>query len=577
MHRAERGEQPIGGGQGPDRGDESVDSRVEAAAATGLTADEVHGWLARMSTGGDLGPLQDSSAADLCDVLQALELLKNAAAAAQARVSVIAAEQLRRDALDAGESPSNARKGIAAQLAMARRESPHAGSRHLGMAVAVVTEMPCLHAAMSAGVVPEWTATKVVQATACLTREQRAEVDAHLAGRLGQVSDRALVAAAAAKSYELDPYAATNRGRRAAADRRISIRPAPDVMSCVSGFLPVAQGVACFKALDEAAKALKSAGDPRSMDQLRADLFTARLTGREPADGMPVEVGLVMTDRALLGLSDEAGSVEGYGPVPAPYARDLAAGRGLDSDGHPEGEGDPHGDGDPQGEGVPHGDVETECDVSRESGDSAGRREALIWLRRLYADPETGVLTARDPRRRRFRGALRRFLVARDQVCRTPWCNAPIRHADHVRPWAAGGETTAEGGAGLCEACNYAKESRGWTHEPVTLPDGSTTIKITTPTGHTYYSEPPPVLPALSPDDGGATIRSAPPEQGLAADAGSALSCAHPSEPAFTIRLKPEVLSSRCGLVAKPTARRRQPHRSRRAAGTTANARREPG
>src|SRR5690606_10310136 len=367
------------------------------------------------------------------------------------------------------------------------------------------------------------------------------------------------------------------------------IRPAPDVMSCVSGFLPVAQGVACFKALDEAAKALKSAGDPRSMDQLRADLFTARLTGREPADGMPVEVGLVMTDRALLGLSDEAGSVEGYGPVPAPYARDLAAGRGLDSDGHPEGEGDPHGDGhpegegdphgdgDPQGEGVPHGDVETECDASRESGDSPGRREALIWLRRLYADPETGVLTARDPRRRRFRGALRRFLVARDKVCRTPWCNAPIRHADHVRPWAAGGETTAEGGAGLCEACNYAKESRGWTHEPVTLPDGSTTIKITTPTGHTYYSEPPPVLPALSPDDGGATIRSAPPEQGLAADAGSALSCAHPSEPAFTIRLKPEVLSSRCGLVAKPPARRRRPHRSRRAAGTTATARREPG
>lgn len=441
--------------------------------ATQVSAEEVAGWLQRLATGGDLGPLASADCAAMCDLLNGLELLKNATSAAQARVTMLAAERLREQATDAGTPQATADKGVAQQLALARRESPHAGSRHIGFARALVLEMPAVHAALTAGLVNEWTATQIVKETACLSLEHRQMVDAHLAGRLGNDSHRAIIAAAKAKAYELDPYSVVRRGRKAVGDRRVSVRPAPDVMAIVSGYVPVAQGVACYKALDEAAKAAKSAGDERSLDQLKADIFVERLTGQAVASDVSIEVGLVITDKSLLGLDETPANVEGYGPIPAPLARDLLREHLGDDSAAPE---------EDQGE-QPRREVLA--------------RKAIIWLRRLYTDPATGVLTCQDDRRRLFTGPLRRFLVARDQVCRTPWCDAPVRHVDHVLPWARGGRTTADGGEGLCEACNYAKETAGWSHEVVDLPDGTHTVKITTPSGHTYYSQPPPVLPAL--------------------------------------------------------------------------------
>ena len=104
-----------------------------------------------------------------------------------------------------------------------------------------------------------------------------------------------------------------------------------------------------------------------------------------------------------------------------------------------------------------------------------------------------------DSRRRPFDGALREFLVVRDQVCRTPWCDAPIRHADHVTRAADGGETSAMNGEGLCEACNYAKEAAGW--QAIALFSDRHEVLITTPTGHTYVSTAPdpPGSPAPPP------------------------------------------------------------------------------
>jgi hypothetical protein len=122
---------------------------------------------------------------------------------------------------------------------------------------------------------------------------------------------------------------------------------------------------------------------------------------------------------------------------------------------------------------------------------------AGAWLRRLYLDPSTGELAAMDSKSRRFPRALAEFIRIRDQVCRTPYCEAPIRHIDHVVPAVSGGETSAENGQGLCEACNYSKESSGWEQGIVGSegPDGTRGDIVTlTPTGHEYYS-PPPKLP----------------------------------------------------------------------------------
>jgi hypothetical protein len=87
-----------------------------------------------------------------------------------------------------------------------------------------------------------------------------------------------------------------------------------------------------------------------------------------------------------------------------------------------------------------------------------------VWVRRLFTDPVDDTLAHRDPRRRAFTGSLRQMLIARDVTCRTPWCDAPVRHADHILPHAQDGQTSLGNGQGLCEACNYTKQTPGWTH-----------------------------------------------------------------------------------------------------------------
>jgi hypothetical protein len=94
-----------------------------------------------------------------------------------------------------------------------------------------------------------------------------------------------------------------------------------------------------------------------------------------------------------------------------------------------------------------------------------------------------------DSRRRLFPTQLRRFLIIRDQTCRTPWCDAPIRHADHITRATDAGPTTALNGQGLCQACNHTKETTGWTTQRT--PDRRHTVTTTTPTGHTYTSQTP--------------------------------------------------------------------------------------
>ena len=112
-----------------------------------------------------------------------------------------------------------------------------------------------------------------------------------------------------------------------------------------------------------------------------------------------------------------------------------------------------------------------------------------VSLRRLFADPKSGALVAMESSRRAFDRALAGFIELRDQQCRTPWCDAPVRHRDHVVKAGHGGPTSAANGQGLCEACNYAKEAIGWQARP--RPGPRHTVETVTPTGHTYVSMAP--------------------------------------------------------------------------------------
>lgn len=354
--------------------------------------------------------------------------------------------------------------GVAEQVALARRESPAQGSRHLGLAKALVREMPHALAALAAGEISEWTATVAVRETACLAVDDRRRVDAELADRFAGsgpaqagpagVGPAQVGRAAWAAACRLDPRAAVNRHAKAVSERRVSVRAAPDAMTYLSALLPVSDGVAAYAALAAAAASARAAGDPRGRGQVMADELVTRLTGTATASGSPVEVCVVITDEALLGGGEQPARVTTSGAGEATPADSL----------------------------VP-------AAVARAMVGQAQR----AWVRRLYARPGTGELVAMDSVRRVFEGNLRRMLVLRDQRCRTPWCEAPVRHADHVLDHADSGPTSLANGQGLCERCNQTKNLPGW-RAHVVRAGPEHVVRTTTPTGRTYDSTAPPLL-----------------------------------------------------------------------------------
>ena len=109
----------------------------------------------------------------------------------------------------------------------------------------------------------------------------------------------------------------------------------------------------------------------------------------------------------------------------------------------------------------------------------------------MYATPATGALVVMDSRPRCFPAALAQFIRLRDRTCRTPWCDAPVRHVDHVPAHAHGGPTSAGNAQGLCETCNHAKTTPGWAATTISDRPGHT-VTLTTPTGATHDSTAPP-------------------------------------------------------------------------------------
>ena len=374
-------------------------------------------------------------------------------------------------------------------MGLARRESPARARRYLGWAEVLVRELPHTLAALRAGEATEWRAMIIARETGWLEVEHRATVDAELGPRLGGLSDRETEAAAKQAAYRLDPHGYVARCRGAHADRRVSIRPAPEAMARLSGFLPAAQGVAAFASLTRHADALIGAGDPRSRNQIMADTLVERVTGQATAAAVPAHIDLVMTDQTLFNRHPHHHHHDDHPDHPD----------GADGDG---GGGAEDRDGaDPDGAGA--GGCAGGCGADEPAhlagfgpipADLARRliadTDAEVWLRRLYTGPDPGALVAMESRGRLFTHGLRRFLIIRDQHCRTPWCDAAIRHLDHVVAAADRGATSAANGQGHCQACNYAKQAPGWRASPGPGGAGDTVV-TTTPTGHTYTSRPP--------------------------------------------------------------------------------------
>lgn len=394
------------------------------------------------------------SDAERIDYLRAATELTCALQGSQAQVTHELATSQRADQAREGVRAERRTRGIAAQVGLARRGSHHRGQRWVHLAERLVG-MPDTFAVFRAGRIDEFKASLITRVTECLTPEVRAKVDMVIASDpdwLESLSDRQLEAEVSKLAYRFDPQSFVKRAAKAAEDRRVTTRPAPDTMLNLTALLPVVPGVTVYAVLLGWAKSQKAAGDPRSINQLMADRLVELVTGRATAEGLPIAAEIQIADTSALGVDDEPAWVAGYGPIPAQVACALIA---------------------------------TASDAE------------MATLRRLYTHPATGRLVAMESVAREFPQGLAGFLRRRDQGrCRTSWCGAPIRASDHPKDWARGGETTGENGQGLCEACNIAKEAPGWRARPRPGPAGQPdlhTIETTTPTGHVYVSVAPQI------------------------------------------------------------------------------------
>lgn len=357
--------------------------------------------------------------------VEVLEALKSAVCAAQVRITAAyaAAETARLESLGRGPAPAAV---VGSEVGLARHESPARGRSLARAAAALVDDLPETLAALARGELNEERALLMVRETEHLCAEDRRALDTEVAGQsggpggMGTEQLRRLVQRIALR---LDEAGATARMRRARAQRHVSGRLLADGTGRITAVVRSEDYRAVLAALTSVAAAARAEGDSRTSDQVRADALVHRVTGIDPAAPAKVELHLVMGISSLLAEADgpdgaEPGWVPGAGHLPAGVCRDLFA-RAAEAD--------------------------------------------RATVRRLFTIPEDGQLIAMESCSRVFLGLLARMIRLRDgETCRTPWCDAPIRHIDHVVPDARGGPTSFDNGQGLCETCNQVKEAPGW-------------------------------------------------------------------------------------------------------------------
>ena len=393
-----------------------------------------------------------ASDADRIDRIARLEKLRAATAALQAAESVRFAQSQVAEQLTAQVHPTKIGHGIAEQIGLACHISPVTAARRLNTARALWFELPETYAQLATGRLSERVAETVVAETRHLDHDTRRQVDTQLhAAGITKMGFKAATACARKFAYQADRQGYLQRSRTERKHRRVGLRPAPDIMAVLTGYLPVEQGVACHAALQRHADAAVATGDARTRDQIMADTLVERLTGQTKAADVNIELQLLMPIDSLIDPHNTStATIPGHGPLPSDLARDIVA-------------------------------------------SSQGRK----WWRRLFTAPsgstKAGPIVAGDPTRRHFNGWLGQLIRLRDQGCRDPYCDAPIRHIDHITRHADGGPTTYINGRGACARGNQVREMPGWHIELVDcgFHSGPHKIIITTPTGHHYLSSAP--------------------------------------------------------------------------------------
>jgi hypothetical protein len=243
-----------------------------------------------------------------------------------------------------------------------------------------------------------------------------------------------------AETAKADTSTYEERCAKAQHDRKVSIYPDKYAMGGLAAHLPAPTLMAFDRYLDACADQ-SGPDDERTRAQLRADAMGALIAqalaqgGLPEHHGLPVTLNVTATQESLFRQTDTPAVLDGFGPIPAWMARDLAA------------------------------DAE--------------------W-RMFIVDAATAYLRAMGTESYRPGGALREFLIAKHGECQFGVCgrDALFCDLDHAVPYPEGA-TEPENMGPKCRRHHRCKHGP-WTF--VQNADGSGIW--TSPLGFQYRSEP---------------------------------------------------------------------------------------
>ncbi|ROS25561.1 uncharacterized protein DUF222 [Rathayibacter sp. PhB127] len=353
-------------------------------------------------------------------------------------------------------------RSIRAELAVAFGVSERDVSRRLETAQLLMEHLPLTRALLRDGRILWEMGEAICKTASSLPVASRAALDERAADAALTMTTTQLRRALGRWREELHEQPLAERHARAREDRAVWVTPDVDGMAtlCVHGPAPAVTGA--YDRLRRIARTLRDDGGPRTLQQLSADaavdlLCDGDIAGTTPdphhrpdptfVPGVRAEVRLTLAASTAVGLDDAPADLDGYGPVPAPIARELI-------------------------------------------------RTAASFTR-VLTDPETGAVVSVGRTYRVPPPQMRLHLQLRDQTCRFAGCTRPAStsEADHTLEWRNGGETSLENLVSLCTSHHHIRHGDQWTY--VTSDDR--TIVWTSPTGRRISNRPPP-LPGRPPE-----------------------------------------------------------------------------
>ena len=306
--------------------------------------------------------------------------------------------------------------------------------------------------ALSQGRISTAQATVITEASYELPDELLPDYESRVLRNASQQSTAQLKRAVKRAALQLDPASAEDKHHRSVAERHVRITPSEHGTAWLMALLPAAQAQLLYDRVDGVAR-LAPTDDARTMDQRRADaLVNAVLHGIGASlptqQGLQPAINVTVGLSTLIGQDDEPGWLDGYGPISAGYARQLAH--------------------DPTG----------------------------TW-RRLVTDPVSGRLLDYGTTRYRPPRHLGDHVIGRDGECTFPFCSQGGRRSDidHIVAYPRG-STSADNLQPLHRRHHNAKTRAGWR---AARDESTGSTRWVSPAGRHYRTTPPERWPVAEP------------------------------------------------------------------------------